>query len=486
MKVMDKVFMGAGTIVKPNSARSGIGQANRRRFSHNKLRRSHRGLFYACPCSAAGEEYRVESYRDVAGKKLLIIGSDASNVHIIDQAKKMGVRTIAVDWETDHSKCPAKLAADEAWDMSYRDIDALSQRAMTEHVDGVLAGYAEYRVLCAAKIAQNIGSPFYVTPEQMELTRSKRNFKTLCAQYGIPVPHEYCHSGVLTDAEKDAVQYPVIVKPSDYGGRIGISVCYDRAELDRAVEEALRFSESKSIVVEEYIRGTELMALYTISNGEISLSMVNDKYLSHEGHMYDTLCEVALMPSRYCGRYIETVDEQVRAFLQGIGMKNGVAFFQLIANDEKIAAFEMGLRLNGGNDWKLIQNYNGVNYCEMLIRHSLTGKMGGDLSKDNPWFKEFLCTFVMYCHGGEVGFVDDSALRDHSDIVDVHPYLKVGKVMPDNGTTQQKAYSIKIRSRSLDELKRTIRFIQEHVVVKDTDGRNMLFQPFDGDRLGTD
>ena len=422
-------------------------------------------------------------FEDTAGKKLLLIGSDASNIHIIDQARKMGVYTIAVDRETDHSKCPAKLAADEGWDMNYRDTDAIAARCREEGVCGVLAGYAEMRVLLAAEIAQKMGAPFYVTPEQMNITRDKRSFKVLCRQYGVPVPEEYCATGVITEEERDRVKYPAIVKPCDYGGRIGISVCYDRAELDKAIDEAMRWSEIKKIVVEEYIRGTELAAMYTLSDGKISLSLINDKYLSHEGHLYDTLCEVAITPSKYYEMYMETVDGKVRDLLRGIGMKDGVAFFQLIANKDKIVAFETGLRLNGGNDWKIMEKCNGLNQCQMLIRHCLTGSMGDDLERDDPCVKGRYCTFVMYTHGGEVGTVEYGALADCPNIIDCHPYLKPGRVMPDKGTTQQKAFSIKIEAKDTEELAEVIRFIQRNVTVKDVNGKNMLFGPFDTQRL---
>ncbi len=422
-------------------------------------------------------------YEDVAGKKLLIIGSDSSNVHIIDLARSMGVYTIAVDWETDHSKCPAKLAADEAWDMSYRDIDAVAERCIAEHVDGVIAGYAEYRVLCAAKIAQKIGAPFYVTPEQMDLTRDKRSFKELCNRYGVPTPIEYCSSGTITEAEKERIRFPVIVKPSDYGGRIGITVCYCMEELDGAVEEALKHSENHTVVVEEYIKGMELSAVYTLVDGEISLSLLNDKYLSHEGRPYDTLCEVAITPSQVYDRYVQMVDPAVHDFLRGIGMRNGVAFFQLIANEEKITAFEMGLRLNGGNDWKAIREFNNINNCEMLIRHCLTGRMGGDISQDDPCFPALLCTYILYAHGGEVGRLDYCKAKELEGVVDFHPNVFLGKRIPDLGTTQQRVFSIKIKGDSLESIIGTIERIRDNVVVEDTEGKNMLFRPFDLNRL---
>lgn len=422
-------------------------------------------------------------FENLAGKKLLIVGADANSVYIVEQAKKMGIYTVVADWYTDYSKCPAKVIADEAWDVNYRDVDDMVARCKAAGIDGLMAGYSESRVLYCAEISQRIGTPFYCTPEQVAVTRNKRRFKGLCQQYQVPVPKEYCANGNMTAEERDQVQYPVIVKPSDYGGRIGINVCNNREQLDAAIDEAMSYSESKTVVVEEFVVGTELAAIYTISHGRISLSLLNEKHTSHEGLLYKTLCEVALAPSKYYDMYIQTADRQIRSLLEGIGVKDGMAFFQLIANDEKITAFEMGLRLNGGNDWKILDAVNGINYMNMLISHSLTGDMGDDLDKDNPCFDDYLATFVMYCHGGEVGRVEYEKILSYPGVLDVIPYAKVGKQIPDKGTTQQKAFSIKIKAPSREALKDTIRSIQQNVVVENVEGKNMLFKPFDSERL---
>lgn len=89
--------------------------------------------------------------------------------------------------------------------------------------------------MAACKISQAIGSPFYATEEQIGITRNKRLFKRLCREYGIMTPREYCRSLPMTPQEKAMIKYPVIVKPSDSGGRKGISICKDQAQLDAAV-----------------------------------------------------------------------------------------------------------------------------------------------------------------------------------------------------------------------------------------------------------
>ena len=433
--------------------------------------------------------YNLESYMEeiglyeqAKGKKLLIIGGETNIANIVNEAKKMGVYTIVTERDGG-TPLPAKLIADEAWDVDYTDMDTLSRMCREAGVSGVMSGYSEGKVLCAAKLAQRIGTPFYVTPEQVEITRDKRSFKDLCVKYDVPVPKEYCSTGKMTEAEKELVEYPVIVKPADYGGRIGISVCRNREELDLAVEKAEKSSITGTVVVEEYVSGTELIAIYTLSGGEISLSIINEKHLSREGNLYACLCDVAMTPSKYYNMYVETVDAKIRDFLKGIGMKDGLAGFQFIANEEKITAFETGLRLNGGNDWKLLEACNGINHLKMMINHSLTGDMGDSLSKDNPVFDEYMCTYVMYAHGGEVGEFSYAGLEDCKEIIDISPYAKVGKLVPDRGTTQQRVISFKIRAVGLREVEETIRLIQEKVIVNDVNGNSMLFASFDTARL---
>ena len=91
-------------------------------------------------------------YSKLKGKKLLVIGSDASNNNIISAAHEMGVYTIVTDGIADRSRTPAKNISDEAWDIDYSDIKTLSEKCREAGVNGVFAGYSEFRVLAACRL----------------------------------------------------------------------------------------------------------------------------------------------------------------------------------------------------------------------------------------------------------------------------------------------------------------------------------------------
>jgi biotin carboxylase len=422
---------------------------------------------------------------DLNNKKLLIISSDSSDIAFVNAAKEMGVYVVCCDRYTDWEISPAKALADDAWDIDYTDIETVTQKCRSEKIDGVIAGYGEDRVLGACRISKAIGTPFYATEEQIQITRNKLVFKELCRQHGVLTPRYYKISLPISLKDKNSIKYPVIVKPSDNGGRKGISICDNDKQLDTAIELAAGQSKNNLVVVEDYIAGSELSAIYTLVDGEISLSCLNDKYVTEDQNGFSTLCNVAITPSKYYDLYLKTVDPKIKSLLRSIKAENGIATFQLIANKDEIFAFEMGYRINGNDDYKVIRKYNNIDYMKMLISYSLTGSMGDDLKKDNPVFNEYTCTLIIYLHGGTVGKIEYDNLVGKEGIDDICILRAPGTVIVEDGTNRQKSFMIKLSAKTLPKVTDLIHFTQANMIVEDVNGKNMLFRPFNTDRLLT-
>ena len=417
------------------------------------------------------------------GKKLLVISSDSNDLVFVQAAKELGAYVVCCDRYTDWELSPAKKAADEAWNIDYTDTEIVAAKCREIGIDGVIAGYGEDRVTAACRISKAIGTPFYATEEQINITRNKRIFKDLCTKHGVPVPKDYCFHLPLSAEDRDKIGYPVIVKPSDNGGRKGISVCRNEAELDAAIAYAQGQSKDGQIIVEEYITGTELSAVYTMADGQISLSCLNDKYNSEDQGGTSCLCDLVLTPSRYYDLYIDTVDAGIRALLKGIGAQNGVANFQMIVGEDGIRVFEMGYRVNGNDDFKVIRKNNGIDFLKMLISYSLTGAMGDDLKKDDPCFKTYNCTLCMYLHSGTVGVVSYEGLLGKKGIDDICILRQPGFVIVEDGTNRQKALLVKCSANTLQEIVDLIHYIQQNMKVLNTEGADMTLKPFNTDRL---
>lgn len=418
-------------------------------------------------------------YEHLRGKKLLIIGSDAGNYEIIHAAHEMGIYTIVADGITDWAKAPSKTVANEGWDIDYSDIDAMAKKCREECVNGVFAGYSEFRVLAACKIANALNLPFYGTVDQIELTRNKRRFKDECKKYDIPTPKDYCFAYPMTDEEKAKIEYPVIIKPADYAGRKGISVCHSAEKLEEALQYAVSKSQSRTVIVEDYLDGLEFSSVYTVVEGRISLSCVNEKFITDDQEVKSGLCEFLISPAHSYQRYLDELDEKVQSFIRGIGVKNGVVFFQGMITPKQIYVFEMGYRINGNNDFLVIEKFNGINFMKMMIAYSLCGSMCDDNTKDNPLYDKYACSMLFHAHAGVVGHMEYDALKSIPQIYDIQPFAWTGKEIIEDGSTGQKVLRFKIIAETIEELLNIVEFAQQNVIVQDISGANMLFKPFD-------
>lgn len=97
-------------------------------------------------------------------------------IHLINKAKEMGVYTIVTDYIKD---APAKKYADEAYDISTLDIDALIALAKEKKVEGVFTGYVDINLAPCRKVCEALGLPFYASLEQLEQTMNKVNYKNI-------------------------------------------------------------------------------------------------------------------------------------------------------------------------------------------------------------------------------------------------------------------------------------------------------------------
>lgn len=418
-------------------------------------------------------------YESLKGKKLLVLGSAEVDANIVTAAHALGVHVTVVDGNPKSPSTFAKNVADASWDMDYSQTDALADRCRAEGIDGILAGYSEFRVSAAAAAAKRLGTPFYATEEQIELTRNKRRFKDACQAYGIRTPRDFPVKRTGDGFDLSEVRLPVIVKPTDAAGRKGITICTEVEAVQPAIERALRYSVSNSVIVEEYVKGMEFAAIYTVQDGQISLSCFNEKYLNREA-ADSGLCDLALAPSTRLKPYLDHTDAPVRAFLRGIGVQNGVAFFQgIVPKDGEPVVFETGLRLNGGNDYLFAERENGISYMKMLIAHSLTGIMEGDLHRDDPAYRDYCATFLLYAHAGRIGKIAFTGDREKEGLMDIHIKKAPGQMIVEDGTTRQSVFGFKLIADSLEKLTELIIYCQDNALVTDENGQDLMFKPFD-------
>ena len=306
--------------------------------------------------------------RNLEGKRLLILGSCEDEISMVQRAQEMGCYVIVTDYFTDPFRTPAKRIADEAWNDNWQDTDLIVRKCKDNKIDGVIAGYSEIKIDYLIRICEKLGLPCYCNKEQLEITRDKIKFKDECRKNRVPVVKEY-------SSPQSVNRFPVIVKPVDRGGSIGISVANNRNELEKAYKYAMEMSLTKQVIIEDFIyKGNKIDVYYAILDGKIILLGTGDTINAKNNGFERVVQSGWMLPSKYEKLIREKADLNLQRMIQNMGIKNGFIFFSGFADDEGyIAFFECGFRMSGGHLYNYFREKGLPSFLDIFLFHSLTG-----------------------------------------------------------------------------------------------------------------
>lgn len=415
---------------------------------------------------------------DLRGKKLLILGGSVDEISLVRRAQELGVYVIVTDYNLDRTLSPAKNLADEAWDVSWAELDTLEEMCRAAGVNGILAGYSELRVERVIALCQRLGLPCYVTPEQLEVTRDKVKFKNACRKNGVPVVHEYASPGEVD-------HFPVIVKPVDRAGSIGISVASNRAELDRAYAYAMEKSICKQVIIEDYISdGTKFDVYYQVADGEIRLVCSDDVINAKDNGLERVVQSAWLLPSVHHKSFTEKVDASMRGMIRDMGIQNGYLFFSGFANErEEFVFFECGFRLCGGHYYNYFYELGHWNTLDLFLSHALTGSAAGLNTAPRPRPELKCATINLYAKAGTIRAIDGLEAERLPGCAMALTKAHVGQVCNEDAAILSKIGLVHFCSADAADFAADVRRLYELVSVTDEQGRDMIYDRVDPEQV---
>ena len=345
------------------------------------------------------------------------------------------------------------------------------------NVDGVFMGGSELIISKACEYLNELGYPCYCTKTQWDKCQNKQAFKNMCREYGVPCVQEFSQ-----DADPSSFDYPVIVKPTDSCSAKGITVCYSPEEYKKAIGHALEYSTEKKFIVEKFVenKGTTMSVRYIAVDGELFLEAVGDRYVLNPDHGKALITAAAFYPSKYTEQYIRDVDEKVRAMFKGIGIKNGAFFMESIANSEGIWFYEMGLRISGGQTYKITEQTCGVNELKMLINYSCTGTMCDKevTKKIDPYLNGYYSASltIPLREGSIASYEGLDVIEGIPETGAIVQYWKPGDIIQPKhiGTLDQLFCRIPVIVKGKERLAEIMQVIKNHLSVKDSNGNEMI------------
>lgn len=412
-------------------------------------------------------------------RKLLVLGAYSTEIEIVEEARRMGLYVIVTDNHEDWTDAPAKYVADEAWDISWSDIEALKTQCENCGVTGVMAGFSERRILCAQKLCAALGKSFYAEGAQLNRILDKVLFKQACIDSGVTVPRAYRYG--------EKIEFPVIVKPADNGGSKGITVCHCEEEFEPAYQKALAASDNKTVVIEQYIVADETMVYFTVHNGIADVSAMCDRYMHHFGTDITQLPIGYFYPSKHLDVFLKYNLDKFRRLIQNLGIKNGLIAFQSFVIGNDVIPFDPTYRLDGTMTYHICEAITGSNVLNMLIGYSMTGTMGDDgliTRIENPRFKKFGFELPVLLKNGTIKTVTGlDKIRSFDQVIHIHQFHFEGDTLSKTADFSQILCRIHMTADSVQSIKDTVQRVYEVLRVVDDYGENMIICRIDLDRI---
>lgn len=405
-------------------------------------------------------------------KRLLILGGMRFSCEIVNKARDLGIHTIVADYHKIEDS-PGKQIADEAADVSVTDVNAVVSFIRDNSVDGVIVGFNDMLLPYYAKICEKSGLPCYGTKEQFEILTSKDKYKTLCRKFSVPTIPEY-------DVNDAYIKYPVLVKPVDNSGSRGISICHNRQELEEAVKKGKSASKSGKVLIERYMDGREVTVFWTFQNGNYYLSALANRHVKHnQGEDVIPLPVGYTFPSVFLPRYREEVEENCKQMFRHLGLKDGMMFMQCKVEDGRCYVYDLGYRLTGSFEYKILEHVCGYNPLEMMIHFALTGRMGLDdiSSKVNPAFSCPAFNVSCLCAPGIINeIIGVEEVRTFPEVVDVVLGHCAGETITEEmrGLLAQISVRVLGSVSSKEDLYPIMRRIENTIRIIDTNGEDLL------------
>jgi biotin carboxylase len=388
-------------------------------------------------------------------KTLLFVGGGRHQRRAILRTRELGHRVVAVDR---NAAARGLDAADVAELVDFLDVEGVVAAARKHEVDGVMTVAADRAVPVVAAVAEALGLPGIGTNTAHRMTH-KREMREALAQAGVPQPtFATLRSGDDVEGALDAVSFPAVLKPADSGGQRAVFRVEDAESLRTNLAEALEESSTGEAILEEFVDGVELNGIVVARGGEPTLLTLSDR-LRPPGIGFG-VGWIHVYPASPEGRQLEEAREVATESVRALGLRDGIAFPQLIASpDGRVVVVEVAARIAGGQMADLVRHAVGVDVVEIAVRQALGEEISDELALprfSQPLAIRFFTASPGPLPAGEVLRIGDlRPVLDTEGVVQAETYLEVGEtIRPVRRDGDRRGYVIAVADSPEEALRR--------------------------------
>ena len=269
------------------------------------------------------------------------------------------------------------------------------------------------------------------------------------------------------------LKYPLIVKPVDSNGSKGVKKVMKPEDLKQRLDEALHYSISKSIIIEEFKEGIELSVDVYIEGTTPKLLTVTTSNKIKENKDSFTILQSEYPPK--IGYSEKRVKEIVHQITTAYNLHDTPLLVQMIVNKDEYNVVEFSARMGGGSKYHLINVLSGVDIMKVYVEMVMGNKP--HVNPKKQW--NYALMNYVYCKPGlfaELKHFDEMKERGiiHSYFTYKMPYSIINK----SSTSSDRVAGFLLVGNSMDEVNEKLAEANEHLQVLNPEGTDIMRHDF--------
>jgi biotin carboxylase len=230
-----------------------------------------------------------------------------------------------------------------------------------------LGAFTESAEEQAAAVAAALGLPYHPAAV-IQRTHDKLEMRRVLREAGLDDTGSRVVDSrqALEDFAAEA-GYPIILKPLDARGSLGVSALRSPADVPGALDWFSKWASEYRMLAEELLQGTEWSVEAFSEGGEHRIVCITQKF-KEEGHFVEVgHCAPAPLPAGDA----RAIEDFVRRVLSALGVQRGPSHTEVFLTAQGPRVVETHTRLGGDSIGDLIRLTTGVDLDELWIRQCL-------------------------------------------------------------------------------------------------------------------
>ena len=303
-------------------------------------------------------------------KKILIIGANWEQAPLLRKAKELGHYVIATN---PYSQGEGFKYSDKSYVVNPRDLTQIDEIFRKTRPDGVIADECDYSMFTVAYLVNKyrLSGP---SMDSLIITNNKYLQRKMGLRAAIMQPEfRLCMTYKEVKTAVKELDLPVMLKPLDNRGSIGVSRVIKKGDLEGAFFRTIANSHGRQMLVEKLVKGHVVTVEGLYLNRFINLSFSTKKMHPQ----YPDNAMFLRYPGNLRSKVIKKLYKINEKIVKACQINFGVTHSEFIVDGEKINFLEIANRGGGVHISNLIiPAITGIDVCKLLINSA----MGKDFS----------------------------------------------------------------------------------------------------------